>query len=146
MARVVMENHDPAFAGLVEEGDVLVGGSNFGTGSSREQAVTALQAKGIAMVIAASFSQTYLRNAFNNGFVCITCPELVADLHHEHAAEAARGQKTIMSRDPIVIDFASGAIAHRGYSYRFPPLGTVPQALVIVGGVENQVRQRLGLE
>ena len=55
----------------------MVGGFNFGTGSSREQAVTALKCKGIPLVIAGSFSQTYLRNAFNNGFLCIEAPELV---------------------------------------------------------------------
>ncbi len=74
MARVVFENYDPEFAGVAQSGDVLVGGWNFGTGSSREQAVTSLQAKGIALVIAGSYSQTYLRNAFNNGFPCIECP------------------------------------------------------------------------
>jgi len=52
----------------------VIGGWNFGTGSSREQAVTALQAKGLPLVIAGSFSQTYLRNAFNNGFPCIEVP------------------------------------------------------------------------
>ena len=75
---MVMENYDPEFSARTNAGDVLVGASNFGTGSSREQAVTALQAKGIAIVIAATFSQTYLRNAYNNGFACVECPELVA--------------------------------------------------------------------
>ena len=77
MARVVMENYDREFAGNTKAGDILIGGRNFGTGSSREQAATALQAKGIQMVIAGSFSQTYLRNAYNNGFICIECPALV---------------------------------------------------------------------
>ena len=69
MAKVVMENYDPQFAARTQAGDVIVGGFNFGTGSSREQAVTCLKAKGIPLVIAASFSQTYLRNAYNNGFL-----------------------------------------------------------------------------
>ena len=80
MARVVMENYDPQFAARTQAGDIVVGGFNFGTGSSREQAVTALKAKGIPLVIAGSFSQTYLRNAFNNGFLCIESPELVKRL------------------------------------------------------------------
>ena len=71
MAKIVMENYDPTFAQRMHVGDVLVGGFNFGTGSSREQAVTALKCAGIPLVIAGSFSQTYLRNAFNNGFLCI---------------------------------------------------------------------------
>ena len=71
-----MENYAPEFAGMVGEGDVLVAGYNFGTGSSREQAATALQAAGIALVIAGSYSQTYLRNAINNGFLCVESPTL----------------------------------------------------------------------
>ena len=59
---------------------MIVGGYNFGTGSSREQAATALKFAGIPCVIAASFSETYKRNAFNNGFVVFECPELVEHL------------------------------------------------------------------
>src|SRR5438309_2140467 len=69
MAKVVLENYDPQFGARTRSGDVVVSGFNFGTGSSREQAVTCLKAKGIPLVIAASFSQTYLRNAYNNGFL-----------------------------------------------------------------------------
>ena len=85
MAKVVMENYDPAFAARMRPGDVIVGGFNFGTGSSREQAVTALKCAGIPLVIAGSFSQTYLRNAFNNGFLCIETPELVNHLRERYA-------------------------------------------------------------
>jgi len=143
MAKVLMENYDLEFAGRTREGDVLVGGWNFGTGSSREQAVTALQAKGIAMVIAGSFSQTYLRNAFNNGFPCVACPELVTRVKEILAGEIEAGGKTLIPGDEIEVDFASGSIALRDESFRFPPLGAVPQALVVAGGVENQVRERL---
>src|ERR1700731_2436779 len=76
IAKVVMENYDPQFGARTSAGDVIVGGFNFGTGSSREQAVTCLKAKGIPLVIAASFSQTYLRNAYNNGFLCVEVAEL----------------------------------------------------------------------
>ena len=78
MAAVTFENYDPNFNTLYQKGDVVVGGLNFGTGSSREQAATALKFKGIPCVIAASFSETYKRNAFNNGFVVFECPELVS--------------------------------------------------------------------
>ncbi len=145
MARVVMENYDPGFAAATRKGDVIVGGFNFGTGSSREQAVTALQAKGIALVLAGSFSQTYLRNAFNNGMACVECPPLVKHLRQRHSGAIAKDQKTIMGEDEIQIDFSKGTIAYGGESFRFPPLGSVPQALVVAGGVENQVRQTLGL-
>jgi homoaconitate hydratase len=145
MAKVIFENYDPELAGRVRQGDVILGGWNFGTGSSREQAVTSLQAKGIAMVVAGSYSQTYLRNAFNNGFPCITCPELAGHVRELAAEQAAGGEKTIIPGDEIEVDFATGTITLRGRTFRFPPLSQVPQALVVAGGVENQVRRQLGL-
>jgi homoaconitate hydratase len=146
MARVVMANYDPEFASRAADGDILVGGANFGTGSSREQAATALQARGIALVIADSFSQTFQRNAFNNGFLCVECPELVRQLRAWHAAEVAAGVPTLIPGDRLDIDFAHGTIQCRDVSCRFPPLGSVPQELVIAGGVENLVRARLQAE
>jgi len=145
MAKVVMENYDPQFASRTQTGDVIVSGFNFGTGSSREQAVTALKAKGIPLVIAASFSQTYLRNAFNNGFLCVEVPELVKRLRQQFAKEIAAKEKTIIPGEEIDIDFTSGMIQWREEKFTFPPLGSVPQSLVIAGGVENLVATRLGL-
>ena len=142
MARVVMENYDPQFAARTRAGDVIVSGFNFGTGSSREQAVTALKAKGIPLVIAASFSQTYLRNAFNNGFLCVEVPELAKRLREQFAGSSER---TIIPGDEINIEFTSGVITWRGEKFAFPPLGSVPQSLVIAEGVENLVAKRLGL-
>ncbi|HTR27497.1 MAG TPA: homoaconitase [Terriglobales bacterium] len=143
MAKVVMENYDPQFASRTDSGDVIVGQFNFGTGSSREQAVTCLKAKGIPLVIAASFSQTYLRNAFNNGFLCIEVPELVARLREQFTKEIAAKEKTIIASDEIDIDFTSSTISWRGGKFVFPALGSVPQSLVIAGGVENLVAKRL---
>jgi homoaconitate hydratase len=145
MAKVVMENYDPQFASRTREGDVVVSGFNFGTGSSREQAVTCLKAKGIPLVIAASFSQTYLRNAYNNGFLCVEVPELVKRLREQFAHEIAAKEKTIIPGEEINIDFTSGVIHWRGDEFMFPPLGSVPQSLVIAEGVENLVAKRLGL-
>jgi homoaconitate hydratase len=145
MAKVVMENYDPQFASRTQAGDVIVGGFNFGTGSSREQAVTCLKAKGIPLVIAASFSQTYLRNAFNNGFLCVEVPELVRRLREQFAKEIGAKDKTIIPGDEIDIDFTSGVIHWRGEDFTFPALGSVPQSLVIAQGVENLVARRLGL-
>jgi len=141
MARVVMENYDPSFAGKAREGDVVVGGCNFGTGSSREQAATALLAKGIRLLVAASFSQTYLRNAFNNGFLCLECPDLVEALRTELAREIAAGEKTIVPGDLLAVDFASGTLRFRDRTFTVPPLGRVPQELVLAGGVENLIRK-----
>ena len=145
MARVLMENYDPRFSSRTRAGDVIIGGFNFGTGSSREQAVTALKAKGIPLVIAGSFSQTYLRNAFNNGFLCIEVPELVRWLRKEFSSEVATREKTVIPGDMIAIDFTTGTVKYRGERFQFPPLGRVPQSLVIAQGVENLVAKRLGI-
>jgi len=145
MAKVVMENYDPQFAARTNAGDVIVSQFNFGTGSSREQAVTCLKAKGIPLVIAASFSQTYLRNAFNNGFLCIEVPEFVARVREQFAPEIAAKEKTVIPGDDIDIDFTSSTIHWRGEKFTFPALGSVPQSLVIAGGVENLVATRLSV-
>jgi len=145
MANVVFENYDPQFASRSQAGDIVVGGFNFGTGSSREQAVTALQAKGLPLVIAGSFSQTYLRNAFNNGFLCIESPEFVKWLKQVFAGRLAAKEKTIIVGNDVAIDFTTGTIACLDEKFRFPTMGTVPQSLVIAGGVEKLVAKKLGL-
>jgi homoaconitate hydratase len=142
MAEVVFDNYDPELANRTQAGDVIAGGFNFGTGSSREQAVTALKAKGIPLVIAASFSQTYLRNAFNNGFLCIEVPALVRRLREQFAGQAGAA-RTIIPGDEIAIDFTSGTLTWRGEQFSFPALGSVPQSLVLAGGIESLVVQRL---
>jgi homoaconitate hydratase len=143
MAKVVMENYDPRFGTRTQAGDVIVSGFNFGTGSSREQAVTCLKAKGIPLVIAASFCQTYLRNAYNNGFLCVELPELVKRLRQQFAKEIAGNEKTIIPGEEIDIDFPSSVITWRGEKFSFPALGSVPQSLVIAQGIENLVTKRL---
>ena len=145
MARVIMENYDPTFAGRSRAGDVIVGGFNFGTGSSREQAVTCLKAKGIPLIVASSFSQTYLRNAYNNGFLCIEVPALVRRLREQFANEIAGKEKTIIPGESVEIDFTSSIVTWRSERFAFPPLGKVPQSLVIAGGAENIVAAKLGL-
>jgi homoaconitate hydratase len=146
MARVVMENYDPEFVNRTGAGDILVGGWNFGTGSSREQAATALKFKGIGLVLAGSFSQTYLRNAYNNGFICIECPKLSGRLRETFSAQVEAGKTTIIPGDELEIDFSKGLATYREEEFRFPPLGTVPQGLVVAGGSENLIRKKLGLD
>jgi len=146
MAKVVMENYDPQFSERTRAGDVIVGGFNFGTGSSREQAVTCLKAKGIPLVIAASFSQTYLRNAYNNGFLCIEVPALVKRLREQFAGEIVAQEKTIISGEEVNIAFTSGTLTWRGENFAFPALGAVPQSLVIAGGAENVIARKLGFK
>ena len=95
------------------------------------------------MVIAGSFSQTYLRNAFNNGFLCIECPDLVAQLRLDHAQGITAGKRTIISDQPLEIDFAASLATWKDEAVRFTPMGTVPQSLVVAGGIENLVRNKL---
>ena len=95
LAKHCMEDIDPAYAGKVRPGDVVVGGWNFGCGSSREHAPMAIQASGASCVIAASFARIFYRNAINIGFPILECPE---------AAQA------IQDGDKVRVDFAAGLI------------------------------------
>jgi len=138
-AGVVMENYDPEFKKLVKDGDILVGGFNFGSGSSREQAATCLKYRGIALVIAGSFSETYKRNALNNGFLTIEAPELVNDL------KAKFGTDNLTARTDIqaTIDFQKAVLNIGDKEYEISPLGMAAQELVLVGGLENWVKKKL---
>src|ERR1700704_488788 len=138
MAAVTFENYDPNFNTLYEKGDVVVGGLNFGSGSSREQAATALKFKGIPCVIAASFSETYKRNAFNNGFVVFECPDFVT---HLRATLTNRAPTTVASE--ITIDYGKSVLTNDGKSFAFPPLSPAAQELIVAGGAENLVASRL---
>jgi homoaconitate hydratase len=138
MAAVTFENYDPRFNELYQVGDVVVAGFNFGTGSSREQAATALKFKGIPCIIAGSFSETYKRNAFNNGFVVFECPELVL---HLRATLTNRAPTTVGSE--ITIDYAKSTLNVDGKSFPFPPLSPAAQELIVAGGAENLVATRL---
>jgi homoaconitate hydratase len=138
MAAVTFENYDPNFNALYQKGDVVVGGLNFGSGSSREQAATALKYKGIPCVIAGSFSETYKRNAFNNGFVVFECPELVT---HLRATLKDRAATTVGPE--ITIDYAKSILSVDGKSFVFPPLSPAAQELIVTGGAEKLVASRL---
>src|SRR5712691_5826694 len=139
MAVVTFENYDPNFNTLYQKGDIVVGGLNFGSGSSREQAATALKFKGIPCVIAASFSETYKRNAFNNGFVVFECPVLVTHLRAIRQPPDAPTQVG----PKITIDYAKSILTVDGKSFPFPPLSPAAQELIVAGGAENLVASRL---
>jgi homoaconitate hydratase len=96
------------------------------------------------MVIAGSFSQTYLRNAYNNGFICIECPAFVAAVKEELRQQVDAGTLTVIPGDEIAIDYTRSKVKYRGQESGFPALGSVPQSLVVAGGIENLVRKKLG--
>ncbi|MEJ2545993.1 MAG: aconitase family protein [Calditrichaceae bacterium] len=138
-AEVVMENYDPEFVKIVKNGDVLVGGFNFGTGSSREQAATALKYKGIQLVLAGSFSETYKRNAINNGFLVIECPLLVKDLKDKYDSQ----NLTLKTDLQAEIDFKKSQINVDGKEYKIAPVGLSAQELIISGGLEEWVKKNI---
>jgi len=136
---VVMENYDPEFVNIANKGDVVAGGFNFGTGSSREQAATALKHKGISCVIAGSFSETYKRNAINNGFLIIDCPELTSDLKEEFGTD----KLTVQTNKKIKIDFENSLITYNDKNYSIDPVGEAAQELIVVSGLENWVKSKI---
>ncbi|MDR3625679.1 MAG: homoaconitase [Ignavibacteriaceae bacterium] len=138
-ANVVMENYDPEFVKLAENGDILAGGFNFGTGSSREQAATALKYKGIRLVIAGSFNETYKRNALNNGFLLIECPKFSEDLKKIFGME----KLSVRTGLNVIIDFANSEIIMGTNKYPFDPVGKAAQELIVSGGLENWVKSNL---
>ena len=95
LAKHCMEDIDASFATTVKPGDIMVGGANFGCGSSREHAPISIRACGVRCVIAASFARIFYRNAINIGFPILECPE---------AAVA------INNGDTVSVDFATGKI------------------------------------
>ena len=139
MAAASFANYDPAFNDIAARGDIVVAGRNFGSGSSREQAATCLVQFGIRCVIAASFSQTYKRNAFNNGFLVLESPDLYDALRE---TLAAAGGDTIPGPS-ITLDFARSQVVLDGEPITFSPLSAVAQELIVAGGAENLVRNRL---
>jgi homoaconitate hydratase len=138
-AGVAMENYDADFAKKVKKGDFLVGGFNFGTGSSREQAATALKYSGIALLIAGSFSETYKRNAINNGFIVLETPEFVRDMQANYGQEIP----TKATGKEVSIDFIKSRLSYNGKSYSISSLGEAAQELIIAGGLENWVKAKL---
>lgn len=138
-AKVVMENYDPEFVNMARAGDLLVGGFNFGTGSSREQAATALKYRGIRLVLAGSFSETYKRNALNNGFIVIEAPGLVRDLKEKFGAAKPTVRTGVQAR----LEFSASKLEADGKVYTLSPLGAAAQELVLAGGLENWVKNLL---
>jgi len=113
----------------LREFDILVAGENFGCGSAREQAVTALQGLGIRAAIASSFARAFYRNAINRGFPIIECPELVAD---------------VSEGDTIAIDLGSGHVRRADETYSFPALPESVQRILDAGGLTAYLKTVTG--
>jgi 3-isopropylmalate/(R)-2-methylmalate dehydratase small subunit len=129
IAQHCLEAVDPSFATSVRHGDVVVGGRNFGAGSSREQAAGALKALGVAAVIAPSFAGIFYRNALNLGLVALVC------------AEAGR----IRAGDAIAFDAEAGRIENRtrGETLACEPIPAHLMAMVRDGGLLAHLEKRL---
>jgi homoaconitate hydratase len=138
-AGVVMENYDHEFKNLARKGDILVGGFNFGTGSSREQAATCLKYRGIALVLAGSFSETYKRNALNNGYLTLESEELARDLKSQFGTS----KLTVRTGIPARIDFQRAVLIADGKEYPVAAVGAAAQELVLTGGLESWVKGNL---
>ena len=138
-AEVAMENYDPQWQKLARRGDLLVGGFNFGSGSSREQAATALKHRGIGLVLAGSLSETYKRNALNNGFLVLEAPALSRDLKSRFGDAALTKRTGMQAR----IDFRAATLTVGEKVYPLGPVGPAAQELVLAGGLEGWVSERL---
>jgi 3-isopropylmalate/(R)-2-methylmalate dehydratase small subunit len=130
IAAHALEDLDPQFASEAQPGDVIVAGRNWGNGSSREQAVTALKYKGIAAVVAKSFARIYFRNGLNQGLLLIACPAAV------DAAQAG---------DTLEIDMDRHVIRVSDQEFSFPPLSSTAFDILNAGGLVQHLRKKLGL-
>ena len=108
--------------------DILVAGRNFGCGSAREQAATAIQGLGIKAVVASSFARTFYRNAINDGLPIVECPELYADV--------AEG-------DRIRIDLEAGKIQLGAKEYAFPKMPESVRKILELGGLAAYLQTQL---
>ena len=125
IAAHALEDLDTSFAEAVQPGDVVIGGSNFGCGSSREQAVTCLKYKGVAALVAGSFARIFYRNAINQGLPAIVCPEAVA------AAQPG---------DRVQVDLVAGLIHLPAGTFAFPAFPPNVRAILDAGGLIQYVK------
>lgn len=129
LAKHCMEDIDKAFASKVKPGDVMVGGANFGCGSSREHAPIAIRAAGMSCVIAKSFARIFFRNAINIGLPILEC------------AAAADG---IAAGDEVQVDLDTGVITNRtkNETYQAAPFPEFMQNIIRCGGLVNYTKTK----
>lgn len=129
MAKHCLEAVDPAFAPGVVPGDVVVGGANFGLGSSREQAPQALKELGVGAVLAKSFARIFYRNALNLGLPALFFAE---------ADEIGAG-------DQLQVDPVAGEVRNltSGKTYKVDPIPSHLMQMILDGGLEPHLEKRL---
>lgn len=127
LASHCMEDIDKDFVNKVAEGDIMVAGSNFGCGSSREHAPIAIKESGISLVIAKSFARIFYRNSINIGLAILECPE---------------ASENIKDGDKIEADLDNGIIYNRstGQSFKTNPFPEFIQKIIANGGLIESIR------
>lgn len=127
LSKHCMVDIDPTFAENVKAGDIMVGGKNFGCGSSREHAPVAIKAAGIDCVIAKSFARIFYRNAINIGLPILECPA---------ACDA------IAEGNTVRIDFDTGLITDEttGQQFQAVPFPPFIQQIIAKGGLMNSLK------
>jgi 3-isopropylmalate/(R)-2-methylmalate dehydratase small subunit len=128
LAQHAFEMLGEAFPARLRNFDILVAGRNFGCGSAREQASTAIKGLGIKAVVAASFARTFYRNAINDALPIVECPAL-----YDAVAEG----------DEISIDLAKGVVSHAGQEYGFPGIPASVAKILELGGLANYLKSTL---
>lgn len=127
MGRHAMEGIDPEFAGKVRPGDVVVGGRNFGLGSSREHAPIALKRSGVSAVIAEGFARIFYRNATNLGLPALECPNV---------------SKEIKTGDTVEVDLVEGTIIVNGTkTLSFVPVPEFMMEILAAGGLREYIKK-----
>jgi len=133
LAAHCMEDLDAAFAGQVQPGDIIVGGTNFGCGSSREHAPISIKGAGISCIIAESFARIFFRNAINIGLPILESPAAARDAH---------------KGDTLSVNLAAGTITNErtGQTYQASPYPPVVLAIINAGGLVPYARNVLGAQ
>ncbi|POR36902.1 Homoaconitase, mitochondrial [Tolypocladium paradoxum] len=146
MAHACMSNYDPSFDGIAKPNDILVAGSNFGCGSSREQAATAILAKQIPLVVATSFGNIYARNSINNALMGLEVPRLVERLRARFSSPSSERWLTRRTGWTLTWDVKRSVVevqeGEQGESWT-EKVGELPanvQAIIAAGGLEAWVK------
>ncbi|WHH61134.1 3-isopropylmalate dehydratase small subunit [Petroclostridium sp. X23] len=133
LGNICMEGADPEFVNKVKRGDVIVAGTNFGCGSSREHAPISILASGVNCVIAESFARIFYRNAINLGLLVL---------------ESAEAAKAISDGDEIEVAVIEGVIENKttGKKYFFVPFPPSIMEIVKAGGIKKKLISDLNIE